>query len=43
MLERPECAWITREFEQQIQGNAAAKVVPTHLKEMRNTRLGLIA
>jgi SNF2 family DNA or RNA helicase len=43
LLARPECAWITRELEQQTQTYAVAHVVPEHLKEVRDARLGLIA
>lgn len=43
ILNRPECAWITRELEQQAQGYAVAQVVPEHLKEVRDNRLTLIA
>ena len=31
ILDRPECAWITRELEQKAQGYAIANVVPEHL------------
>src|SRR5205823_1494653 len=41
--ERPECAWITHELEQQAQRYAVAHVVPVHLKEVRDGRLKLIA
>lgn len=43
ILDRPECAWITRALEQQAQGYAVAQVVPEHLKEVRDARLALIA
>jgi hypothetical protein len=43
ILERPECAWITRGLEQRAQGHAVAHVVPEHLKEVRDGRLSLIA
>jgi SNF2 family DNA or RNA helicase len=43
LLARPECAWITRELEGQAQAYAIAQVVPEHLKEVRNSRLTLIA
>jgi hypothetical protein len=39
VLGRPECAWITRELEQQAQGHAIARVVPEHLQEVRTRRL----
>ncbi len=38
-LERPECAWITRDLEQKAQGYAIASVVPEHLEEVRSRRL----
>lgn len=43
ILARPECAWIDRALEQQAQGYAIAHVVPTHLAEVREPRLALIA
>ncbi|SPF49799.1 Superfamily II DNA/RNA helicase, SNF2 family [Syntrophobacter sp. SbD1] len=43
ILDRPECAWITRELEQKAQGHAVANVVPEHLSEVRDGRLSLIA
>ena len=43
ILDRPECAWITREIEQKAQGYAVAQVVPEHLKEVRDAKLKLIA
>jgi SNF2 family DNA or RNA helicase len=43
ILDRPECAWITRELEQQAQGYAVARVVPEHLKEVRDNKLPLLA
>ncbi|MCH7704015.1 MAG: DUF3883 domain-containing protein [Planctomycetes bacterium] len=39
LLERPECAWITRELEQQAQSYAIAHVVPEHLQEVKGRRL----
>src|SRR5438552_7662862 len=42
-LARPECAWITRDLEQQAQGHAIAHVVPEHLAEVRTRKLELIA
>ncbi len=41
-LDRPECAWISRELEQKAQGYAVAHVVPEHLTEVRGPRLKLI-
>jgi SNF2 family DNA or RNA helicase len=43
ILDRPECAWINRELEQRAQGYAVAQVVPEHLKEVRDSKLKLIA
>ena len=43
LFARPECAWISRELEKQVQGYAVAHVVPEHLKEVRDARLMLIA
>jgi SNF2 family DNA or RNA helicase len=43
LLDRPECAWITRELEQKAQGHAVAHVVPEHLAEVRVPKLALIA
>jgi superfamily II DNA or RNA helicase len=43
ILALPECAWITRELEQKVQGYAVAKVVPEHLSEVKTRRLELIA
>jgi SNF2 family DNA or RNA helicase len=42
ILDRPECAWITRELEQKSQGHAIARVVPEHLQEVRTRRLAWI-
>jgi SNF2 family DNA or RNA helicase len=42
ILERPECAWITRELEQAAQGYAVANVVPEHLADVRGPKLALI-
>lgn len=39
ILERPECAWITRELEQKAQAYAVGHVVPEHLQEVRGRRL----
>ncbi|MGD9894515.1 MAG: DUF3883 domain-containing protein, partial [Dehalococcoidia bacterium] len=43
ILDRPECAWIGRELEQQAQAHAVAQIVPEHLAEVRGPRLALIA
>jgi len=43
ILDRPECAWIDREIEKKAQGYAVANVVPEHLKEVRDSKLKLIA
>ena len=42
ILERPECAWISRDLEQAAQAYAVADVVPEHLAEVRTARLALI-
>ena len=42
LLARPECAWITRDLEQQALGHAIAQIVPGHLQEVRGRRLHLI-
>jgi superfamily II DNA or RNA helicase len=43
ILDRPECAWISRGLEQRAQGHAVARVVPEHLAEVRDRRLEPIA
>ena len=43
ILARPECAWIGRSLEQHVQAYAVTHVVPTHLAEVREPRLALIA
>ena len=43
ILDRPECAWISREVEQKALGHAIAHVVPEHLAEVRGGKLALIA
>lgn len=42
LLARPECAWITRDLEQQALAHAIAQVVPGHLQEVRTRRLAWI-
>ena len=42
LLARPELAWIMRELEQRAQGHAIATVVPEHVKEVRERRLGWV-
>jgi chorismate mutase len=42
ILDRPECQWITRELEKQVQGYAITQVVPEHLAEVRGRKLELI-
>jgi superfamily II DNA or RNA helicase len=39
VLDRPECAWITRDLERTAQGYAIAHVVPEHIQEIRTRRL----
>jgi hypothetical protein len=43
LLARPEFAWITRDLEQRALGHAIAGVVPEHVQEVRERRLGWIA
>jgi SNF2 family DNA or RNA helicase len=43
LLARPECAWITRELEQQALNHAIANVVPDHVGEVRGRRIDRIA
>ena len=38
ILNRPECAWITKDLEQQALGEAIAHIVPQHIAEVRNRR-----
>jgi hypothetical protein len=42
ILDRAECDWITRELEQKALAHAIAEVVPGHLKEVRDRRIGWI-
>jgi hypothetical protein len=42
ILARPECAWVSRDFEKQALGYAIAEVVPGHLAEVRNRRIELL-
>ena len=42
ILQREECAWISRDLEQTAQAYAVARVVPEHLAEVRDARLALI-
>ena len=41
-LARPECAWITRELEQRAMQHAIANVVPGHVAEVRDRRIGWV-
>lgn len=43
ILTRPECAWITRDLEQKALGHAVAHIVPEHMTEVRESKLGLMA
>lgn len=43
ILDRSECAWITRELEKKAQEHAVVNVVPEHLAEVRGPKLTLIA
>src|SRR5258708_35476633 len=38
LLACPECAWITRDLEESALAHAVAKVVPEHLKDVRDRR-----
>ncbi|CAL8981584.1 RNA polymerase-associated protein RapA [Rhodoplanes serenus] len=42
ILARPECAWIDRDLEAKAQSHAIAKVVPEHLAEIRDYKIGLL-
>ncbi len=42
ILERDECAWISRDLEQTAQAYAIAQGVPEHLAEVRDASLSLI-
>ena len=43
VLDREECAWIRKNMEQTAMAYAVENVVPEHLKEVRDAKLGLIA
>ena len=43
LLARPECAWITHELEEAARREAIARIVPEHIKEVRQRRLQWIA
>jgi hypothetical protein len=43
ILARPECAWITRDLESRALSHAITHVVPQHMTEVRERRLGWIA
>ena len=43
ILARPECAWALQDMENQALGYAVGKVVPEHLKEVKSSKLELIA
>lgn len=43
ILNRKECAWISRDLEQIAQRHAIADVVPEHLDEVKGNKLSLIA
>jgi len=42
ILARPECAWITRRLEQTAQNQAIERLVPEHIREVRDRRLAWI-
>lgn len=39
ILDRPECAWITRDLEKKAQSHAITHLVPEHLQEVRGQRI----
>ena len=43
ILDRPECAWISREIEQRVVAHAISTVVPAHVAEVREPRIALLA
>ncbi len=43
LLARPELDWIARDVEQRALGHAIANIVPEHVREVRERRLGWIA
>jgi len=43
VLDRPECAWIRRDLEQNAASYAITQMVPEHLQEVRGRRLELTA
>jgi len=43
LLSRCECAWIDRDLERKAQSHAVTNIVPEHLKEVRDSKLSLIA
>lgn len=43
LIRTPECAWISKDLEDQARGYAIATVVPSHLDEVRSRRLQWIA
>ena len=42
ILNRPECAWISRDVEKIVLGHAISNVVPGHFKEVQDRKLTLI-
>ncbi|MCL4866289.1 MAG: DUF3883 domain-containing protein, partial [Gemmatimonadales bacterium] len=42
LLARPECAWISRELENQVRAHAVASIVPAHLEEVRSRRVEMV-
>ncbi len=43
ILQRPECIWLTRDIEKRVQSHAISNVIPSHVREVSNPRLDLIA
>jgi superfamily II DNA or RNA helicase len=42
LFARPECGWITEELEKRALSHAIAQIVPEHVKEVRDRRMGWI-
>ncbi|HQL95750.1 MAG TPA: helicase-related protein, partial [Candidatus Hydrogenedentes bacterium] len=42
ILARPECAWISRAMEQDVEEYAVTRIVPAHLREVKEARIPLV-
>jgi len=42
LLNQPECSWISGEIEKKVMAHAIEHVVPQHLQEVRERKIGLI-